>query len=63
MDEPELNFVDAPDESSGQSGEGGPWLKMLDDLFPFRINSAIVRNGSVHFRAFQTNPPVDVYLS
>jgi hypothetical protein len=36
---------------------------MLDDLFPFRINSAIVRNGSVHFRAFQTNPPVDVYLS
>ena len=63
MHEPELNFVDAPDDSSGQSGAGGPWLQMIDDLFPFRINSTQIRNGSIHFRAFQANPPVDVYLS
>lgn len=63
MEEPELNFVDAPTESEDQSGAGAPWLKMIEDLFPFRINRAIVKNGSVHFRAFQTKNPVDVYLT
>ena len=63
MDEPELNFVDAPSEAEDQTGGGAPWLKMIEDLFPFRINRAVVRNGAIHFRAFQTKKPVDVYLS
>jgi hypothetical protein len=63
MDQPELNFVDAPSEDESQTGEGGPWLKMIGDLFPFKINSAIIRDGSVHFRAYKTPKPLDVYLS
>ena len=63
MEEPELNFVDAPTEGEDQSGAGAPWLQMIKDLFPFRINRAVVKNGSIHFRAFQAKPPVDVYLS
>ena len=63
MDQPELNFVDAPSEGESQTGAGGPWLEMIRDLFPFTINSAIVQNGSVHFRTFQSEKPVDVYLS
>jgi hypothetical protein len=63
MEAPELNFVDAPTEDETQTGTGGPWLQMIRDLFPFKINSAIIRNGSVHFRAYQTQKPVDVYLS
>ena len=63
MDQPELNFVDAPSEAEDQTGAGAPWLKMIEDLFPFRINQALVRNGAIHFRAFQTQKPVDVYLS
>lgn len=63
MEEPELNFVDAPTEGETQTGGGGPWLEMIQDLFPFKINSTVVRNGSVHFRAYQTEKPVDVYLS
>jgi hypothetical protein len=65
FENPELNFVDAGsgDSSQGQTGEGGPWLEILRDLFPFKINSAVVHNGSVHFRAFNRTPPVDVYLS
>ncbi len=62
MEQPELNFVDAPDESSSQSGAGGPWLAILRDLFPFQINRAEIHGGAVHFRAFQTDPPFDVYL-
>jgi len=63
MDHPEINFVDAPTEQESQSGAGAPWLQMIRDLFPFKINSANIRDGSVHFRAFQTAKPLDVYLS
>jgi hypothetical protein len=62
-EKPEINFVDAPTEGESQTGGGGPWLQVIKDLFPFSINSAIVHNGSVHFRAYQSQKPVDVYLS
>jgi len=63
MEEPEINFVDSGEEGETQTGAGAPWLTMIRDLFPFRINSAIVRNGSVHFRAFESKQPVDIYLT
>jgi hypothetical protein len=63
MVQPEINFVDAPSEAETQSGAGGPWLKMIKDLFPFKINTAIIQDGSVHFRTYQKEKPVDVYLS
>ena len=63
MDQPEINFVDAPDDGDAQTGRGGPWLQMITDLFPFKINSAVVQNGSIHFRAYQAAKPVDVYIS
>lgn len=63
MEEPEINFVDAPAEEEGQTGAGAPWLQMIRDLFPFKINSALIKNGSVHFRAYNAKNPVDVYLS
>jgi hypothetical protein len=63
LERPELNFVDAADSANSQTGSGGPWLAMIRDLFPFRIDSAEVEDGRVHFRAFDSDPPVDVYLS
>src|SRR5439155_15264616 len=63
MDKPELNFVDDSDQSKAQNGEGGPWLDMIRELFPFKINKALVRDGSIHLRTFQSQKPVDVYLS
>jgi hypothetical protein len=63
MDQPELNFVDAPGEGQSQTGFGGAWLLLLQGLFPFKINSAVVQRGSIHFRAYQAAIPVDVYIS
>jgi hypothetical protein len=63
MDRPELNFVDAPSEADSQTGAGGPWLQIIRDLFPFKINRAKVVGGSIHFRTYVTAKPVDVYLS
>ncbi|HEY7120176.1 MAG TPA: DUF748 domain-containing protein [Tepidisphaeraceae bacterium] len=62
IDQPELNFVDAPSDADSQTGAGGPWLQIIRDLFPFKINRADVRDGAVHFRTFTTAEPVDVYL-
>jgi len=63
IEQPEINFVDAESPSDAQTGAGGPWMQVIKDLFPFAINSAEVRNGKIAFRAFHTDPPVDVYLS
>jgi len=63
MDQAEINIVDAPDEGEAQTGGGGLWLQMLADLFPFKINSAVIKDGSIHFRAYQAVKPVDVYIS
>jgi len=63
IQEPEINFVDAPNEEDSQTGTGGPWLQTIRDLSPFKINSAEIHDGSVHFRAYQTPKPFDVYLS
>jgi hypothetical protein len=63
MQQPEINFVDSPNEEDSQSGAGDPWLEMIRELFPFQINSAQIQDGSVHFRAYQSAKPLDVYLS
>ena len=63
LDQPVINFVDAPAGADSQSGAGGPWLQMISDLFPFKINTATIVDGSVHFRTYQSHKPVDVYLS
>ncbi len=62
IEEPRLNFVDGESEGEDQTGAGGPWLDMIQDLFPFKINSAFVHNGSIHFLAAVTDPPVDLSL-
>lgn len=63
MQSPEINFVDGATESEDQTGAEGPWLQLVQDLFPFRINSALVHDGAVHFRAFKGDAAVNVYLS
>jgi hypothetical protein len=63
MEQPQVNFVDDPSAGATETGAGGPWLAMIRNLFPFNINSARLNNGSVHFRTYQKDKPVDVYLS
>ena len=62
MDQPEINFVVTPTGET-QTGADGPWLQMIRELSPFKINSALIKGGSIHFRAYTTEKPVDVYLS
>ena len=61
FDSPQLNFVAGP-RSERQSGVEADWREVVRSLMPVRINRVTARNGSVHFRSFHTDPPVDVYL-
>jgi hypothetical protein len=63
MFQPELNFVSNPTEEESQTGAGAPWLQIIRDLFPFKINTALITDGSVHFRTYKSAKPVDIYLS
>jgi hypothetical protein len=63
FEQPEVNFVAPSDQSDGQTGADTPWLQMLQELAPFKINSTEIHNGSIHFRSYVQQKPVDVYLS
>ncbi len=63
MYEPQINIVDSDDESRKQTGAGGQWLKIFDDLFPFTIDKFEIHNGQVHFRNFDAEPKIDIFLS
>jgi hypothetical protein len=63
IDEPEINFVDAAEPEKQQTGGSGPWLEIIRDLFPFKINSLHVNNGSIHLRMFEGKEPFDVFMN
>lgn len=63
MQSPRLNFVHGPSPEETQTGANQPWLAIIDDLFPFRIDKAEVHDGEVHFSAFHTRPPIDLELA
>lgn len=63
MDRPALNFVDGASDEDSQTGADQPWLAMIKELFPFRIDKAEVVNGSIHFHAPHKEPPVHIRLS
>jgi uncharacterized protein involved in outer membrane biogenesis len=60
--DPKINFVDGKDKEDKQTGKGQPWGKTLDELVPFTISQLLVENGAIHFRNFQADPPVDIWI-
>ncbi len=58
---PVLNFVAGPDDANTQTGASVDWRERVDALFPLRINRFVVEDGTVHFRNFHSDPPVDLY--
>jgi hypothetical protein len=62
FEQPQLNFVAPSDQSEAQTGGDTPWLDVLQQLAPFKINRAEVQDGSIHFRSYVQTKPVDVYL-
>ncbi len=59
--QPVLNFVDVPGEAD-QTGAGRPWQEVARDLMPLHVDHFAVEGGEIHWRNFQSEPPVDIYL-
>lgn len=47
---PQLNLVEAEDETQSQTGAEVDWATRIDQLFPFRFESIIVSDGTIRFR-------------
>lgn len=57
---PEVNFVDVPGKGGGQSGGGVDWRSQLESILPIRLDEVEIHNGRIHFRNFDSKPPVDL---
>lgn len=62
VDDAQLNFVRAQTEQDSQTGVDESWIQIVKDLFPFRINRFVIRDGEVWFHDVQTDPQVDVFI-
>ena len=58
-----VNFVKGETEEESQTSIDQSWLDIVQELFPFRINRFEIREGSIWFHDFETEPKVDVYLT
>jgi hypothetical protein len=61
LEQPELNIVMGPNETD-QTGTEADWRKVVRELMPVKVNRVTARGGTIHFRSFRTDPPVDVFL-
>lgn len=59
---PELNFVASKDTTAQQDGEGVDWTQPIIDMMPLTVNVFSVENGRIHYRNFETQPKVDVFI-
>lgn len=57
---PEINFVDATRPEDRQSGKGIDWQALPEDLLKFTVEEVEVRQGTVAFRNFNSDPPVNI---
>lgn len=62
FDKAELNIVDGPTQESRQTGTEGAWNDLVESLFPFVINRIEISDSRLHFRNFQSDPPVNLML-
>jgi hypothetical protein len=61
--QPRMNFVKGPTEAQSQIGADTPWIEIIRELFPLKINRFHVENGEVHYRDFFSSPQVDLVLA
>lgn len=60
FESPEINFVDSPGKGGGQSGRGVDWRAQLQRMIPVRMDEVQVHDGRIHFRNFDSSPPVNL---
>lgn len=62
MEKPSVRFVSASTESLSQSGKEVAWNRVLEKLFPFRLNRFEARDGTIRFINPRSTPAVDIQV-
>ncbi len=60
FEQPTVHFVDGSGAENSQAGLGVDWRQRLDDLVPIRVDDVLIRDGTVVFHNFVSDPPVDL---
>lgn len=63
LDSPQVNFVDSDKAENAQSGKGGDWQGVVEGLIPITVSKISLNNGSIAFRNFESEPPVNMQLT
>jgi hypothetical protein len=63
MQDPRINIVSGPTPQQTQTGKDESWDKILEGLFPFKLNRFEISDGEVHFKNPYSKPPVDIFSS
>ena len=63
LDSPQVNFVDSEKADNAQSGKGGDWQGVVEGLIPITISKITLNDGTIAFRNFESEPPVNVQLT
>lgn len=61
--QPQINFANGATSEQKQTGKDERWDKILQGLFPFKLNRVEIVNGEIHFQDPSGKPPVDIYIS
>jgi len=63
LHQPVLQGTFAKREEEAETGSDQPWLHALRELFPFRIDRLVVRDGELHLKNVETKPKVDLFMT
>jgi hypothetical protein len=63
FEKPVVSLVDGSGQQDSQAGKGVDWRQMLENLIPIRLDEVKVSRGTVTFRNFISNPPVDLHAT
>lgn len=58
--QPQLNFVDGGNQQDSQTGQGTDWRQQLEKLVPITLDEVRIEQGTLSFRNFTSQPPVNL---
>lgn len=63
FDRARLNFIKAETDEQSQTGIDNSWTKVVQDLFPFRINRFVIEDSQITYQEPDAKPPIDLRIT
>jgi hypothetical protein len=58
-----LNFIKAKSPEQSQTSIDKSWTKIVQDLFPFRINRFVIQESEIRYKELDSKPPIDLMIT